>query len=99
MRRKSLKLPSITGMQWVFKTPSLNQKVKNLSGGNQQKVVIAKTLAADSNIIFFDEPTRGIDIGARYEIYELMNKLAAEGKTIIHDFRPTWKSFLECLTG
>jgi ribose transport system ATP-binding protein len=61
----------------------LNQQVKNLSGGNQQKVVIAKTLAADSSIIFFDEPTRGIDIGARYEIYTLMNKLAEEGKCIV----------------
>jgi ribose transport system ATP-binding protein len=66
-----------------IKTPSLNQQVKNLSGGNQQKVVIAKTLAADSSIIFFDEPTRGIDIGARYEIYTLMNKLAEEGKCIV----------------
>jgi ribose transport system ATP-binding protein len=66
-----------------IRTPSLNQKVKNLSGGNQQKVVIAKTLATDSSIIFFDEPTRGIDIGARYEIYELMNSLAEEGKTIV----------------
>ncbi|MFA9422082.1 MAG: sugar ABC transporter ATP-binding protein [Sedimentibacter sp.] len=66
-----------------IKTPSLNQQVKNLSGGNQQKVVIAKTLAADSSIIFFDEPTRGIDVGARYEIYLLMNKLAEEGKCII----------------
>ena len=59
------------------------QTVGNLSGGNQQKVVIAKTLAADSEIIIFDEPTRGIDVGARYEIYVLMNKLVAEGKSII----------------
>lgn len=64
-------------------TPSLMQTVNNLSGGNQQKVVIAKTLSANSNIIFFDEPTRGIDVGARYEIYVLMNKLVAEGKSII----------------
>ena len=64
-------------------TPSVMQTVGNLSGGNQQKVVIAKTLASDSEIIIFDEPTRGIDVGARYEIYVLMNKLVAEGKSII----------------
>jgi ribose transport system ATP-binding protein len=57
--------------------------VGSLSGGNQQKVVLAKTLAANSEIIIFDEPTRGIDVGARYEIYLLMNDLAAGGKTII----------------
>lgn len=57
--------------------------MENLSGGNQQKVVIAKTLAANSEIIFFDEPTRGIDVGAKQEIYKLMNQLAGEGKAII----------------
>ena len=66
-----------------IKTPSEDQKVLNLSGGNQQKVVIAKTLAADADIIIFDEPTRGIDVGAKHEIYELMNELCAEGKAII----------------
>lgn len=66
-----------------IRTPSILQTVGNLSGGNQQKVVLAKTLAANSNIVIFDEPTRGIDVGARYEIYLLMNELAAEGKTII----------------
>ncbi len=65
------------------KTPSLNQFVKNLSGGNQQKVVIAKTLAAQSKVIIFDEPTRGIDVGAKHEIYELMCSLADEGIGII----------------
>jgi len=55
----------------------------NLSGGNQQKVVIAKWLTRDSDILIFDEPTRGIDVGAKNEIYKLMNKLAAEGKSII----------------
>ena len=66
-----------------IKTPSGNQKVLNLSGGNQQKVVIAKTLAADPNVLIFDEPTRGIDVGAKHEIYELMDHLCAEGKAII----------------
>ena len=66
-----------------IKTPSLEQKVRNLSGGNQQKVVLAKVLAADTEIIIFDEPTRGIDIGARHEIYDLMSDLVKEGKAII----------------
>jgi len=64
-------------------TPNLIQKVKNLSGGNQQKVVLAKWLATQCEIIIFDEPTRGIDIGAKQEIYELIKKLAEEGKGII----------------
>lgn len=66
-----------------IKTPSLEQKVMNLSGGNQQKVVIAKTLAAKSKIIIFDEPTRGIDVGAKQEIYKLMNELVEEGNSIM----------------
>lgn len=65
------------------KTPSVEQLVMNLSGGNQQKVVIAKWLIRDSEILIFDEPTRGIDVGAKAEIYELMNKLVKEGKSII----------------
>ncbi|MGN0363066.1 MAG: sugar ABC transporter ATP-binding protein [Bilifractor sp.] len=65
------------------KTPSADQLVMNLSGGNQQKVVIAKWLIRDSDILIFDEPTRGIDVGAKNEIYKLMNKLASEGKSII----------------
>ena len=65
------------------KTPSTDQLVVNLSGGNQQKVVIAKWLTRDSEILIFDEPTRGIDVGAKNEIYKLMSKLAAEGKSII----------------
>ncbi len=65
------------------KTPSVEQLVVNLSGGNQQKVVVAKWLARNSDILIFDEPTRGIDVGAKNEIYKLMNKLVAEGKSII----------------
>lgn len=66
-----------------IKTPSISQKVKFLSGGNQQKVVIGKWLTRDSDILIFDEPTRGIDIGAKSEIYKLLNDLAAQGKSII----------------
>ena len=60
-----------------------NQRAMNLSGGNQQKVVLAKWLVQDADIMIFDEPTRGIDVGAKYEIYLLINRLAAEGKAII----------------
>lgn len=66
-----------------IKTPGIYQKVKFLSGGNQQKVVIAKWLNRDCEILFFDEPTRGIDIGAKQEIYKLLNQLVEQGKTII----------------
>lgn len=65
------------------KTPSVDQLVVNLSGGNQQKVVIAKWLIRNCDILIFDEPTRGIDVGAKSEIYHLMNVLAQEGKSII----------------
>ena len=65
------------------KTPSVDEMVVNLSGGNQQKVVIAKWLCKNCDILIFDEPTRGIDVGAKNEIYKLMNKLASEGKSII----------------
>ncbi len=67
----------------AIKTPGIAQRVKNLSGGNQQKVVIAKWLTADTDILIFDEPTRGIDVGAKSEIYKLLNDLAREGKSII----------------
>ena len=66
-----------------IKAPSILQKVGNLSGGNQQKVQIAKWLFAKPNILILDEPTRGIDVGAKYEIYSLMNKLVEEGMSII----------------
>jgi len=67
----------------TIKTPSLEQKVRNLSGGNQQKVIIGKWLTADTSILIFDEPTRGIDVGAKSEIYRLLNDLAQQGKSII----------------
>ena len=66
-----------------IKTPTLDQLVKNLSGGNQQKVILAKWLAADSELLIFDEPTRGIDVGAKQEIYTLINHLVEQGKTVL----------------
>ena len=69
--------------QLRVKTPSVNQVVKLLSGGNQQKVVIARWLMRDCDILIFDEPTRGIDVGAKEEIYRLMQQLADAGKSII----------------
>ena len=65
------------------KTPSMEQLLKNLSGGNQQKVIIARWLMKNSDIFIFDEPTRGIDIGAKSEIYSLMDELTKQGKSII----------------
>lgn len=65
------------------KTPSMLQQVRNLSGGNQQKVIVARWLLKNCDIFIFDEPTRGIDIGAKSEMYELMERLAASGKSII----------------
>ena len=67
----------------AVKTPHIEQKVKFLSGGNQQKVVLAKWLLTNCDILIFDEPTRGIDVGAKQEIYTLMNRLTQEGKSII----------------
>ncbi len=66
-----------------IKAPSYQQLVKNLSGGNQQKVILGKWLAADSQLIIFDEPTRGIDVGAKYEIYKLINTLVEQGRSVL----------------
>jgi ribose transport system ATP-binding protein len=66
-----------------IRTPSTTQEVRLLSGGNQQKIVIAKWLARDCEILFFDEPTRGIDVGAKAEIYKLLRSLADQGKAIV----------------
>ncbi len=66
-----------------IKTPSVMQVVGNLSGGNQQKVVLSKWIYTDADVVFLDEPTRGIDVGAKYEIYTIVNRLASEGKAVI----------------
>lgn len=82
-RKKDRDLSKSYIQKFNIKTPSMEQLAKNLSGGNQQKVVLAKSLATNSDIIIFDEPTRGIDVGAKQEIYQLMNQLAKEGMAII----------------
>jgi len=66
-----------------IRTPGVFQKVGNLSGGNQQKVVLSKWLFADPKVLILDEPTRGIDVGAKYEIYGIINKLVADGKGVL----------------
>lgn len=67
-----------------IKTPSINQKVALLSGGNQQKVVVGKWLAADCDVYIFDEPTKGVDVGAKMEIFRLINQIAKEGNCVIY---------------
>jgi ribose transport system ATP-binding protein len=67
----------------AIRTPSVHQKVRKLSGGNQQKVVLGKWLFRDSQVLFFDEPTRGIDVGAKYAIYQLLDELAADGIGVV----------------
>lgn len=81
--RKEREIAEYYGKAMRIKAPSLNTKVMTLSGGNQQKVVIGKALATQSEIVIFDEPTRGIDVGAKYEIYELINELCEQGKCVI----------------
>ena len=66
-----------------IKTPSIEQLIKNLSGGNQQKVAIAKALMIHPDVLILDEPTRGVDVGAKKEIYDLINEFKAQGKAII----------------
>ena len=80
---KEVKVANYYVKQLSIKTPSIEQKVQNLSGGNQQKVVIGKWLMADPNVLVLDEPTRGIDVGAKFEIYNLMNELVDNGVAII----------------
>ncbi|WP_235817474.1 sugar ABC transporter ATP-binding protein [Gracilibacillus timonensis] len=82
-RTKENELTKASIQDLLIKTPSMNQTVKNLSGGNQQKVVLAKWLNTNCHLIIFDEPTRGIDIGAKEEIYKLMRDLADKGISII----------------
>ena len=66
-----------------IKTPSISQLTENLSGGNQQKVVLSKWIFTKPDLLILDEPTRGIDVGAKYEIYTIINQLAMEGKGIL----------------
>jgi ABC-type sugar transport system ATPase subunit len=82
-RREAAAVASKLVKDLRIRTPSLDQPVAQLSGGNQQKVVLAKWLATGADILIMDEPTRGIDIGAKVEIYELMNQLTARGAGIL----------------
>jgi ribose transport system ATP-binding protein len=81
--KKEQEMATAISKELNIKTPSLKQYAMNLSGGNQQKVVFAKWLFSDVDILILDEPTRGIDVGAKFEIYLLMNRLAEQGKAII----------------
>ena len=82
--KKEAEIADYYGKAMRIKAPDLKHtKVMTLSGGNQQKVVIGKALATKSEIVIFDEPTRGIDVGAKYEIYELMNQMCEEGKCVV----------------
>jgi ribose transport system ATP-binding protein len=69
--------------QLAIRTPSLRTPVEALSGGTQQKVVVARWLEAEARVLFFDEPTRGIDVGAKAELFKLMGQLAGDGKAIV----------------
>lgn len=82
-RKKEGEAVSTLGKQLNLKAASIDAPVKSLSGGNQQKVALSKLLCSDCDVFLFDEPTRGVDIGAKREIYALINALAEEGKTII----------------
>jgi len=80
------KLPSIAEdyrKSLRVKTPTVDEGVAKLSGGNQQKVVLAKWMFTDPDLLILDEPTRGIDVGAKFEIYNIINQLAAQGKGVI----------------
>ena len=82
-KKKENKIAQEYVEQLATKTPGTDQLVVNLSGGNQQKVVIAKWLMEDCDVIILDEPTRGIDVGAKYDIYCLINKMVEDGKSVI----------------
>jgi ribose transport system ATP-binding protein len=73
------------------RTPSLRQSVRNLSGGNQQKVVLAKQLATGPRVLLLDEPTRGVDIGAKQEVYALIREFAAEGMGVLVVSSEAWE--------
>jgi len=81
--KEMAKVSAETNAKMRTKTPSMEQLLRNLSGGNQQKVIIARWLMKNSDIFIFDEPTRGIDIGAKSEIYTLMEELVSQGKSVI----------------
>lgn len=75
-----------------IKTPNQETKIRSLSGGNQQKVIFARWLLTDPTVLLLDEPTRGIDVGAKYEIYQLILDLAKRAKQLLW-YLPKWQSF------
>jgi ribose transport system ATP-binding protein len=81
--RKAASLANRMIQNLRIKTPSLNQYVRNLSGGNQQKIVVGKWLLRDARVVMFDEPTRGIDVAAKVEIYNIMNELKKQGVGVL----------------
>lgn len=81
--RERLKAAEASNAELRTKTPNMDEHMENLSGGNQQKVLLARWLLTDPDILILDEPTRGIDVGAKYEIYTIMHKLVKQGKSII----------------
>lgn len=83
MNSKRRKAAEDSNAELRTKTPSMDELIENLSGGNQQKVLLARWLLTDPDILILDEPTRGIDVGAKYEIYTIMHKLIEAGKSII----------------
>jgi putative multiple sugar transport system ATP-binding protein len=82
-KRREAKVAEDYRKALAIRTPTVQQKVVNLSGGNQQKVVLAKWLYTDPQVLILDEPTRGIDVGAKFEIYQIMNDLAAQGRGVV----------------
>ncbi|WP_395540939.1 multiple monosaccharide ABC transporter ATP-binding protein [Neotabrizicola sp. sgz301269] len=82
-KRREARVAEEYRKQLAIRTPGVQQKVVNLSGGNQQKVVLSKWLFTDPQVLILDEPTRGIDVGAKYEIYTIMNQLADQGRGIV----------------
>ena len=82
--RKTAKVAEEYVKSLSIKTPSVRQRVANLSGGNQQKVVVAKWLNADADVYIFDEPTKGVDVGAKQEIFHLINEIAKQGHCVIY---------------
>ncbi len=81
--RKDAKIADEYIKKLRIKTPSVHQLVKNLSGGNQQKVLVGKWMFSLPDIMMLDEPTRGVDVGAKYEIYSIINQLVGEGKAVL----------------
>ncbi len=80
---KEVKVAEKAVEEFKIKCPTIAQATLNLSGGNQQKVVLAKWLYCDSDVYILDEPTRGIDVGAKYDVYNIVNNLASQGKGIL----------------